>query len=299
MKVQETGFLRGEFEGAKPPEDNNGGTTMLRRQFLLATGLLAAPRFVHAAGTTLYVMTSGAFTEPYRILGPSFESVTGHKLESAYGASMGNAPDAIPQRLARGEPADVVILARDALDALVRAGQVRAGTEVDLVESRIAMAVRAGTPHPRIGTVDEFRQAMLNAQSIGYSASASGVYFATELLQRLGIADQVLPKTRRILSERVGSVVARGELEIGFQQVSELLPIPGIEIVGPLPAPIQRVTTFSAGIATRSEQPQSAHALIAFFASSAAHEVIRRSGLDPVSVTPPAFPAPPAMARTN
>lgn len=273
---------------------------MLRRQFLLTTaGLLAAPRVLRAAGSTLHVMTSGAFTAPYRILAPSFESVTGHKLEAAYGASMGNAPDAIPQRLARGEPADVVILARDALDALVRAGQVRAGSEVDLVESRIAMAVRTGTPHPRIGTVEEFREAMLKAQSIGYSASASGVYFSTELLQRLGIADQVLPKTRRILSERVGAVVARGELEIGFQQVSELLPIPGIEIVGPLPAPIQRVTTFSAGIGTRSEQPQSAHALISFFASSAAHEVIRRTGLDPVSAAPPAFPAPPAMARTN
>ena len=271
---------------------------MLRRHFLLTAGLLAASR-VEAAGSTLHVMTSGAFTAPYRILGPLFESVTGHKLESAYGASMGNAPDAIPQRLARGEPADVVILAREALDALVRAGHVRPGSETDLVESRIAMAVRAGTPHPRIGTVEEFRQAMLNAGSIGYSASASGVYFATELLQRLGIAEQVLPKTRRILSERVGAVVARGELEIGFQQVSELLPIPGIEIVGPLPAPIQRVTTFSAGVATRSEQPQSALALIRFFASSAAHEVIRRTGLDPVSVVPPAFTAPPAMARTN
>ncbi|WP_206020721.1 substrate-binding domain-containing protein [Roseococcus sp. SYP-B2431] len=258
---------------------------MLRRRFLLSTGLLLAASRARAAGTTLHVMTSGAFTAPYRILGPAFEAATGHRLESAYGASMGNAPDAIPQRLARGEPADVVILARSALDALVRAGQVRAGSEVDLVESRIAMAVRAGAPHPRIGTVEEFREAMLNARSIGYSASASGVYFATELLQRLGIAEQILPRTRRILSERVGAVVARGEIELGFQQVSELLPIPGIEIVGPLPAPIQRVTTFSAGIATRSEQPQSADALIRFFASAAAHEVIRRAGLDPLGAT--------------
>ncbi len=255
---------------------------MFRRHFLVAGGLLAAPRVVHAAGVTLHVMTSGAFTAPYRGLGPSFEAASGNKLESAYGASMGNAPDAIPQRLARGEPADVVILARAALDALVRSGQVQPGSEVDLVESRIALAVRTGTPHPRIGTVEEFREAMLNARSIGYSASASGVYFATELLQRLGIADQVLPKTRRILSERVGSVVARGEVELGLQQVSELLPIPGIEMVGPLPDPIQRVTTFSAGIGARSAQPEAARALIAFFASPAAHEVILRAGLDPV-----------------
>ncbi|MDB5416102.1 MAG: transporter substrate-binding protein [Rubritepida sp.] len=255
---------------------------MMRRQALLAAaGLLFAPR-LHAAGTTLHEMTSGAFTEPYRILGPHFEAVAGHHLESSYGASMGSAPDAIPQRLARGEPADVVILARGALDALVAAGHVRRGSEVDLVESRIAMAVRAGTPHPRIGTVDEFRQAMLDARSIGYSASASGVYVSTELFQQLGIADQVLHKAHRVMSERVGSVVARGELEVGFQQVSELLPIEGIEIVGPLPAAIQRVTTFSARICTRSEKPQAAHALIRFFASSAAREVIRQTGLDPL-----------------
>ena len=153
---------------------------------------------------------------------------------------MDNAPDAIPQRLNRAEPADVFILARSALDALVRAGHVRPGSEVDLVHS------------------GEFRHALLNAQSIACSASASGVYISTELFQHLGIAEQAAPRARRILSERVGSVVARGEAEIGFQQLSELLPIPGIEIVGPLPGPIQRVTTFSAGIATRAEQPEPA-----------------------------------------
>ena len=254
---------------------------MRRRHLIQAgAGLLLAPG-ARASATTLHVMTSGAFTAPYRVLGPRFTAETGHGLETALGASMGNAPDAIPQRLARGEPADVVILAREALEALVRAGHVRPGSGVDLVHSPIGLAVRAGTPHPRITTVDEFRQAMLSATSVAYSASASGVYLSTELFQALGIAEAMAGKSRRILSERVGNVVARGEAEIGFQQISELLPIPGIELVGPLPAPIQRVTTFTAGIGARSAQPEAAQALIRFLAAPAAHGVIRAAGLEP------------------
>ncbi|UPY39250.1 substrate-binding domain-containing protein [Sediminicoccus sp. KRV36] len=245
------------------------------------SGLLLAPRLARAS-TTVRVMTSGAFTAPYQILGPRFEAATGHRLATALGPSMGQAPDAIPQRLARGEVADVVILARGSLDALVRAGHVRPGSEVDLVHSAIAMAVRAGTPHPRIGTVEEFRQTLLNAASIGYSSSASGVYLSTELFARLGITEQMAGKARQF-PRWVGREVANGVVELGFQQTSELLPIPGIEIVGPLPAPIQRVTTFSAGIGTRSEQPEAAQALIRFLAAPAAHQTIREAGLDPAS----------------
>lgn len=256
--------------------------SLMRRQALLAkAGLLLAPRLARA-GVTIHVMTSGAFTAPYEVLGPRFQAATGNTLATARGASMGNAPDAIPQRLSRGEPADVVILARGALDALVRAGQVRPGSEVDLVHSSIAMAVRKGRPHPPIGTVDEFRQTLLNAASIGYSSSASGVYLSTELFARLGIAEQMAGKARRF-PRWVGNYVASGEVELGFQQLSELLPVEGIEIVGPLPAPIQRVTTFSAGIGARSENPAAALELIRYLASPAAHEVIRNAGLDPAS----------------
>jgi len=253
---------------------------MQRRQFGLGlAGLLAAPRLARAT-TALQVMTSGAFTAPLEILAPRFTAETGHQIAMIRGPSMGQAPDALPQRLARGEAADVVILARGSLDGLVRAGQVRAGSEVDLVHSAIAMAVRAGAPHPRIGTVEEFRQTLLNAASIGYSASASGVYLSTELFARLGIAEQMAGRARQF-PRWVGREVASGVVEIGFQQVSELLPIPGIEIVGPLPAAIQRVTTFSAGIGARAEQPEPGQALIRFLASPAAHAVIRAAGLDP------------------
>lgn len=253
---------------------------MQRRQFGLGlTGLLLAPRLARAT-TTLHVMTSGAFTAPFEILAPRFTAETGHSINTIRGASMGVAPDAIPQRFARGEAADAAILARGALDGLVRAGHIRAGSEVDLVHSAIAMAVRAGTPHPRISTVEEFRQTLLNAASIGYSSSASGVYLSTELFARLGIAEQMAGRARQF-PRWVGREVASGVVELGFQQMSELLPIPGIEIVGPLPAPIQRVTTFSAGIGARAEQPEAALALIRYLASPAAHAVIRAAGLDP------------------
>ena len=124
---------------------------------------------------------------------------------------------------------------------------------------------------------------MLQAKSIAYSASVSGDYLVTELVQRLGIADQVLPKSRRVVGERVGAVVARGEAEIGFQQISELLPVPGIDFVGPLPPALQRTTVFSAGIAAKAENPDAARAFIRFLASPDAADVIRKSGLEPIT----------------
>jgi molybdate transport system substrate-binding protein len=143
------------------------------------------------------------------------------------------------------------------------------------------MAVRRGAPKPDISTVDALRQTLLQAKSIAYSASVSGNYVSTELLQRLGIADRVLPKSRRIEGgERVGAVVARGEAEIGFQQISELLPVPGIDFVGPLPAEVQRVTTFSAGIGAAARQPAVARAFIEFLSSPAAARAIERTALE-------------------
>lgn len=229
------------------------------------------------------VMTSGAFTEAFLNLVPDFERDTGTRVLVAFGASMGGAADSIPSRLGRGEPADVVILAAEALEALVTSGEVRQGSRVDLVRSSIGMAVRAGMPRPDISSVDALRRTLLEANSIAYSASASGVYLSTELFPRLGIADAIKGRMRRIESERVGAVVARGEAAIGFQQVSELLPIAGIDYVGPLPAEAQRVTIFSAGIATRAREPEVAAALIAFLTSPAAGPAIVKSGLEPVA----------------
>ncbi|WP_208511556.1 substrate-binding domain-containing protein [Variovorax paradoxus] len=231
----------------------------------------------------LHVMTSGGFTAAYNELRPGFERASGRAVKTAYGASMGNAADSIPSRLARQEPADVVILARPALDALVAQGQVRAGSQVDLVRSSIGFAVRKGAPRPDISSVEALKRTLLAAPSIAYSASASGTYYETELLKKLGLEAEVKPKSRRILSERVGSVVARGDAALGLQQVSELLPIEGIDYVGPLPAEVQQVTVFSAGIATASTQPEAARELIRYLNSPASAPTIAKTGLEPLA----------------
>jgi molybdate transport system substrate-binding protein len=228
------------------------------------------------------VITSGAFTEAYKQLVPLFERESGHKVISSFGASMGNAPDAIPTRLARGEQFDVIILAGPALDGFIKEGKAVAGSRVDLVRSTIGFAVKGGAPKPDISTVPKLKQALLDAKSIAYSASASGTYFSTQLVQKLGIAEQVLPKSKRILSERVGTVVARGDAELGLQQVSELVPIPGIDYIGPLPDEVQQATFFSAGIVTGAKEPEAARALIKFFTSAKAAPVIAKTGLEPV-----------------
>jgi molybdate transport system substrate-binding protein len=228
------------------------------------------------------VMTSGGFTEAYNQLTPQFEKDTGHKVTTAYGASQGGAPDSIPSRLARGEPVDIVILAAPSLDALVKDGKVVPGSRVDLVRSTIGMVVRKGAPKPDISTVAALKKTLLEAKSIAYSASASGVYLSTELFPKLGIAEQMKVTARRIESERVAAVVARGDAEIGFQQVSELLPNKGVDYVGPLPAEVQKVTVFSAGIGAKSQSPEAARQLIRYFRSAGAAPIIAQTGLEPI-----------------
>src|SRR4029077_6876061 len=181
------------------------------------------------------VVTSGGVTAAYLELVPEYEHATHHKLVTEFGPSMGTTHNAIPIRLERGEAIDVVIMAAPALDALIKQGKVRAGSRVDLVQSKIGMAVKAGAPKPDISTVDALKRTLLAAKSIAYSDSASGVYLSTELFPKLGIADQIKNRTRKIEADPVGGVVAKGEVEIGFQQISELRPVKGIDIVGPLP----------------------------------------------------------------
>jgi molybdate transport system substrate-binding protein len=247
---------------------------------LLVSIVLLAGR---AGAGEIRVMTSGGFTAPYNAVIPEYERTTHDKVLTAYGASMGGAPDSIPMRLERGEAVDVVILASTALDDLIKKGKVVAGSRVDLVRSLIGMAVRSGAPKPDISTADAFKRALLEAKSIAYSASASGTYLSSELFPRMGIADQVKAKSHRIESERVGDVVARGDAEIGFQQISELLPIEGIDYIGPIPDELQSVTVFSAGIAVGAKNVDGAKALIKYLSSLAVAPVIIKSGLEPAA----------------
>ena len=150
-----------------------------------------------------------------------------------------------------------------------------------VARSSIAMAVRAGAPKPDIGSIDALRRVILQAKSIGYSASVSGEFVTTELYQRLGIAEQAKSKSRLVGGgERVGAVIARGELEIGFQQMSELLPVPGIAHITPLPPEVQKVSVFSAGVAASSRHADLARSVIRFFASAEAAPAITGSGLE-------------------
>jgi molybdate transport system substrate-binding protein len=229
------------------------------------------------------VATSATFRAAYLQLVPECERATHSKLETEFGPSMGTRHNAIPLRLERGEEIDVVILAAPALDDLIKRGMVRADSRVDLVQSKIGMAVKAGTPKPDISTVDALKRTLLAARSIAYSDSASGLYLSAQLWPKLGIADQLKSKARKIEADSVGELVAAGKFEIGFQQISELLPVKGIDIVGPLPPGAQRVTIFAAGIPMTSKHPEAAKALIHCLASPAAYPAIRKSGLEPAS----------------
>jgi molybdate transport system substrate-binding protein len=257
-------------------------TALPRRRFLLGT--IAAPAIAtatRAEGVEIHVMSSGSFTAAYQRLRPEFERRTGHRLVSTFGASFGPDPTALPQRLARGEPADVVLALSDGLEALGQAGHVDLASMTNLAETRVAFAVRSGTPKPDMSSVAALREALLGARSIAYSPSGSGLYFERELVQRLGIAEQVLPKSRRWFPDRIGTVVARGDAELGLQQISELLPIPGIEIIR-IPEEVQRVSIAAAVLATRARQPEAARQLMAFLASPDTAEAIAATGLDPI-----------------
>ena len=240
-----------------------------------------------ASAEEVRVMISAGFYGVYAELAPAFERASGHRLITTRGPSMGDSPEAIPTRLARGETADVVILDGGSADELAKRGLVRAGTKVDLARSQIGMVVRAGVAKPNIGSVEAFRRTLLAATSIGYSDSGSGIYLSTTLFPKLGVADQVAGKSRKVRGppsgEPVAAVVARGEVEIGFQQVSELIHVPGVTFVGVIPAELQPGASFAGAITSAARQPEAALALLRFLASPEAAATIVKAGLTPIA----------------
>ncbi len=252
---------------------------------MIGVAALLAVRAASAAD--VQVMISSGFYGVYSELAPAFERASGHHLVTTRGPSMGDSPEAIPARLARGEAADVVILDGGAADELGRRGLVRADSKTALARSLIGMVVREGAAKPDIGSVDAFRSALLAAKSIAYSDSGSGTYLSTKLFAKLGVADQIAGKSRKVRGppsgEPVAAVVARGEAEIGFQQVSELIHVPGITFVGTIPAEVQPVFSFAGALTSTVRQPEAAGALIRFLASPEAAPIILKAGLAPPS----------------
>ena len=253
----------------------------LRRTIAIAVAAVVCVATAVAADE-IKVATSGAFTAALLDLIPQFEQQTHHTVTAVFGASVGTTPDSISNRLQRHEALDLVILADSALDDLIAQGAVMGGSRVDLVRSPIGMVVRKGAPKPDISSVDALVRALRAATSIAYSSSASGLYLSTDLFPRLGIAAEIQPKAKRIEVERVAAVVARGDAEIGFQQISELLPEPGVDLVGPLPDGAQKVTVFSAGLVVGARAMDAAKALVDYLVSPAAAPAIRNSGLEPI-----------------
>ncbi|MGH8449802.1 substrate-binding domain-containing protein [Pseudomonas sp.] len=241
----------------------------------LALGALA----LTAQAEELKVMTSGGFTAAYKLLGPQYSRASGDTLDTILGPSMGKAPEAIPNRLARGEHADVVIMVGYALDDLIKQGKVDPASRVELADSRIGLVVKAGAAKPAIGTDAELKAVLSQAKSVAYSDSASGVYVEKELFKKLGMPAKGTMIERLPVAEQV----AKGDYEVGLQQVAELLPVPGVTYVGKIPEDVQSVTRFAAGIPVNAEHPAQAKALLKYLASPEAQPVVQSTGLDSVS----------------
>jgi len=225
------------------------------------------------------VIISGGFSAAYRELLPDFERTSGITVTTTSGGSVGNGPNTIGAQIRRGVPADVVILAREGLKDLIAEGHIVKGTDIDLARSLIGVIVRAGAPKPDISTVEALKQTLLRAKSVAMSSSTSGVYLTTVLFPKLGIANEMKDK----ISSDGAAAVGRGEAELGLQQVSEVLAVPGVQYVGTIPEEIQYVTTYAAAVVNGSSQVDPAKRLIAFLSSARATTAISKSGMEPLA----------------
>jgi molybdate transport system substrate-binding protein len=239
-----------------------------------AAGALVASGVAHAAETK--VLSTQAAEQAYRELVPQFEAASGHKVSTIFTGTLD-----VQKRIGAGEMYDLIIMAGPAIDDFIKAGKVVPGTRVDLVKSGVGVAVPAGAPKPDISTTAALKQTLVAAKSIGYSTGPSGVYMLG-LFQRLGVADIVKPKLKQTpTGVFVGAIVANHEAEIGFQQVSEFVHFPGVDYVGPLPAEVQEVTVFSAGIQVGAKEAEAAKAWVKFLTAPTAAPVYRKMGLEP------------------
>ena len=228
------------------------------------------------AAVPIKVLSSNGVRAALCELGPQFEHATRHRLAIRFDVAQ-----LLKAQILGGEAFDVAILTEPATDELLKAGRIVAGTRRDIARSGIGVAIRAGAPKPDIGTVEAFKRVLLGAESVANTTQgASGIYFAG-VLERLGIAEQMKPKSRVQAGGLVAEMVARGLAELAVQQISELLPVAGVELVGPFPPELQNFTVFSAGVGTDTGDSEAAYALIRFLTGPAAAPIIKAKGMEP------------------
>jgi molybdate transport system substrate-binding protein len=239
--------------------------------------VIAALLFTAALNAAeINVISTQATEEAYKELVAQFEKATGHKVTTFFSGTLN-----VQKKLAAGEPYDLILMAGPAIDEQIKLGKAVAGSRVDLAKSGTGLAVRKGAAKPDISSADALKKTLLTAKSIGYSTGPSGLYMLS-VFEKLGIAEQVKGKLRQTPSGVfVGTLIASGDAEIGFQQISELVHFAGIDYVGPLPGELQRMTMFSTGIHSGAKQADAARALVKFLTAPAAAAVIRKHGLEP------------------
>jgi molybdate transport system substrate-binding protein len=260
-------------------------TISFARPFALAAvgGLLlastAATTGSVADAAEVKVLTSVALTSALDEIAPKYEQATGNKLKIGYSLIAD-----IKKRILEGETADVIILSRPAMDDLAKQDKFAPGSIANIAGTPVAVAARAGAPKPDISSVEALKRSLLAAKSIVYAdpakGGASGVYFA-HVVDRLGIAEQLKPKTILVPGAQAAEVVAKGEAEIGVAQASEIVPVAGAQLVGPLPGEMASMTLFTAGIGAGSTVPEAAKSLIQYLGGSAARQVFSAKGFEP------------------
>jgi molybdate transport system substrate-binding protein len=242
------------------------------RQLVVAITLVLA--FPAASLAQIRVLMSGGFSAAYHELLPQFENTTGITVTTATGASQGDGPNTIRAQLRRGVPADMVIMSKEGLAELLADDRIAIGSDVDLGRVPLGVGVRAGTPRPNIGTVDAFKQALLRAKSIGIQSS-SAIYLRTKVFPQLGIGSALEAK----LSSAGAASVAAGGAEMIVLPVSEILPYPGVDFVGTIPAELQFIQVFAAAVIKGAKDPEAAQRLIAFLASDKATPSVEKTGM--------------------
>jgi molybdate transport system substrate-binding protein len=247
--------------------------------FIVSAPLLFWPV---AASAQLNVLISGGFSGAYEQLLPEFERTSGIKVTTGSGASQGTGPQTVAAQLARGVPADVVILSREGLTELIAAKRIAAGTDADLARVGLGVAVRAGTPKPDVSTVDAFKQVMLKAKTIAVPGSTSGIWLTTDLFPRLGIAEKVNVKATPRGKDATG-MVAAGDADLAVMPISEIVHAAGVDFAGSIAPEIQFIQVFSAAVVAGSAEIERSKRLIEFLASARASDAIRKSGMEPVA----------------